>query len=145
MFPRSLLALWCSRAVQATPGKRRALFERSEFARSRSRRTVKGTRRATPRPTWFWVLLPKQKGLVRRGETRHLYFFAPIENYFYTTIPHRNRIPELPRGIEIFFVIGRRRICRLIIPAAFQFFGEMGLGLGSLGIIMGIAVVFAIV
>ncbi|MGB5055961.1 MAG: hypothetical protein WBO24_16340, partial [Nitrospirales bacterium] len=75
-----LLALWCGRAVQATPGKRRALFEPfektqaklREFARRRSRRTAKGTRRATPRPPWFWVLLPKQKGLGRRAETRLL-------------------------------------------------------------------------
>ena len=45
MFPPSLLALWCGRAVQATPGKRRAVFEPfemtqaklREFARRRSR------------------------------------------------------------------------------------------------------------
>ena len=56
--------------MQPTPEKSRALFERSEFARRRSRRTAQGTRRATPRPTWFWVLLPKQKDLATRGETR---------------------------------------------------------------------------
>ena len=65
-----LLALWRGRAVQPTSGRRCALFERSEFARRRNRRTAQGTRRVTPRPTWFWVLLPKQKGLVRRDETR---------------------------------------------------------------------------
>ena len=47
----AFLALWCGRAVQPTPEKRRALFERSEFARRRSRRTAQGTRRATSRPT----------------------------------------------------------------------------------------------
>ncbi len=57
--------------------KSRALFERSEFARRRSWRTAQGTRRATPRPTWFLVLLPKQKDLGYRAETRHLHFFAP--------------------------------------------------------------------
>ncbi len=34
------LALWRGRAVQPTPGKRSALFERSEFAGRRSRRTA---------------------------------------------------------------------------------------------------------
>jgi hypothetical protein len=55
------LTLWAGRAVQPTPETRRAVFERSEFARRRGRRTAQGTRRATPRPIWFWLLLPKQK------------------------------------------------------------------------------------
>ncbi|MGB5054066.1 MAG: hypothetical protein WBO24_06700, partial [Nitrospirales bacterium] len=65
-----------SRGLVARPspaadfGGRRALFERSEFARRRRRQTTQGTRRATPRPPWFWVLLPKQKDLACRGETR---------------------------------------------------------------------------
>ncbi len=65
------LALWRGRAVQPGPGKRRALCERSEFARRRGRRTAQGIRRASPRPTWFWSLLPKQKWLGGLAETRH--------------------------------------------------------------------------
>ena len=65
------LAWWRGRAVQLTSGRRCALFEQSEFAHRRSRRTAEETRRAMPRPTWFWVLLPKQKGLGCRAETRH--------------------------------------------------------------------------
>jgi hypothetical protein len=72
LCPQPPLALWCGRAVQPTPEKRRAVFEPfgktqdrlREFARRRtcpeqgrrSRRTAQGTRRATPRPTWFWLL-----------------------------------------------------------------------------------------
>jgi hypothetical protein len=44
---------WQGRAVQPTPKRRRALFERSEFARRRGRRTAQGTRRASLRPQWF--------------------------------------------------------------------------------------------
>ena len=62
--------LMVCRAVQPTPEKRRAVSERSEFARRRGRRTAQGTRRATPQPKWFWLLLPKQKWLGRRGENR---------------------------------------------------------------------------
>ena len=47
------------------------MFERCEFARRRSQRTAQGTRMGMPRPTWFWVLLPKEKDLVCRDETRH--------------------------------------------------------------------------
>ena len=61
--------------------KRRALFEPfgiaqdklREFARRRSRRTAKGTRRATVWPTWFWPLLPKQKWVVARGRNPALH------------------------------------------------------------------------
>ena len=70
LFSLVPLAWWHGRAVQLTPERRRALFERSEFARRRSQRTAQGTRRATPRPTWFWLLLPKQKWLGCRAETR---------------------------------------------------------------------------
>jgi hypothetical protein len=66
------VALWRGRAVQPAPGKRRALSERSEFACRRGWRTAQDTRRATPRPQWFWVLLPNQKDLGCRAETRHL-------------------------------------------------------------------------
>jgi hypothetical protein len=78
--------LWHGRAVKPTSENRRTLFEPfektqgrlREFARRRtcpeqgrrSQRTAQGTRRATPRPTWFWPLLPKKKGLDCRGETR---------------------------------------------------------------------------
>ncbi len=65
-----VLALWHGRAVQPIPERRGTLFERSEFVRRRFRRTAQGTRRVMLRPTWLWVLLPKQKRLVRLGETR---------------------------------------------------------------------------
>ena len=51
VFQQPPLAWWCGRAVQPTLGNRRALFEQSEFARRRGRRTAQGTRRATSRPT----------------------------------------------------------------------------------------------
>jgi len=53
---------------------RRALFERSEFARRWIRRASKGIPLTTPRAKWFWVLLPKQKELGRRDEPRQLPF-----------------------------------------------------------------------
>ncbi|MFA9560866.1 MAG: hypothetical protein ACERKU_00885, partial [Nitrospirota bacterium] len=95
--PRHRRALWCGRAVQPTPEKRRALFERSEFARRRSRRTAQGTRRAMPRPTWFWVLLPKQKDLVCRGETRHLNSVPPTRLQFesYSFVGRRESLSAL--------------------------------------------------
>ena len=82
-FHEAPLAWWHGRAVQLTPERRRALpepFDKSqdqlhEFARHRtcpeqgrrSQRTAQSTRRrAMPRPTWFWVLLPKQKDLFAR-------------------------------------------------------------------------------
>ena len=40
--------------------------------RHRSRRTAQGTRRAPSRPTWCWLLLPKQKKRGCRDEPRHL-------------------------------------------------------------------------
>ena len=49
------------------PIGRRGLSERSEFRSPSNRDWGKGTRRATPGRPWFWVLLPKQKGLGVRG------------------------------------------------------------------------------
>ncbi len=72
------VALWRGRAVQPTPETRRAVFERSEFACRRGRRTAQGTRRAPPRPQWFWVLLPKQKGLGCWADPRHHHCSAPL-------------------------------------------------------------------
>ena len=77
-FDLNSVALWRDRAVQSTPEIRRAVSERSEFARRRGRRTVQGTLpscseqdgRVMPRPTWFWVLFPKEKDLGRRDEPR---------------------------------------------------------------------------
>ena len=74
---KNSLALWHGRAVQPTPGKMCAVFERSKFARRRCRRTAQGTRRATTRSTWFWLLLTKQKWLVLRGETRQMPRWIP--------------------------------------------------------------------
>ncbi len=74
LFCRLILGFltWCfGQAVQATSELRCALFEHSEFAHRRSRRTAKGTRRAKPRPTWFWPLSLKQKWLGCRDEPRH--------------------------------------------------------------------------
>ena len=40
IFHKFSLTWWCGRAVQPTPEKRCAVFERSEFARRRGRRTA---------------------------------------------------------------------------------------------------------
>ena len=94
------LALWCGRALQPTSGRRCALFERSEFADRRSRRTAKESRRATPRPTWFWVLLPKQKGLGCRKETpQYCYLYNSLMADWHLH-PHPNLLPQ-----------GRRNFC----------------------------------
>jgi hypothetical protein len=91
-FQQSPLALWCGRALLPTPEKRRALFERSEFARRRSRRTAQGTRRATSRPTWFWVLFPKEKDLVTQDETWSNQFLGfRIEKKLDTNNDHQDR------------------------------------------------------
>ncbi len=50
-------------------GSRRALFERSELVRTPKAR-VRPILSGRAGRQWFWVLLPKQKGLGRRNETR---------------------------------------------------------------------------
>jgi len=59
------------REAQAIPDQGRALFERSELRSPRNRRASQGTRRVTAGRKWFSALLPKQKGLGCRAETRH--------------------------------------------------------------------------
>ena len=51
------------------------LAEPGEFARHWILRAAQGIQKITPRATWFWVLLPKQKDLVCRGETLHIIIF----------------------------------------------------------------------
>jgi len=65
-------ALGAAEAEGPESASRRGLFERSEFPRHLIRAGGRGTRRVAHGRKWFWVLLPKQKDLVCRGETLHL-------------------------------------------------------------------------
>ena len=79
---------WPSRAAESgktgahclTPS-RRLRKGSANLRHRRSRRTAQGTRRATTGPTWFWVLLPKQKDLVPRFETAE----GPKNKSFFST------------------------------------------------------------
>ncbi len=53
-----------------------------------------GTRRDAHRQKWFWVLLPKQKGLVCRGETLHL--IIPQETHSTKYLRQRKSHPGFP-------------------------------------------------
>ncbi len=68
------------RSLRTESTSRRGLFESfdktqdrlREFPRHLIRYGGGGTRRAAHGRKWFWFLLPKQKGLVCRGETLHI-------------------------------------------------------------------------
>ncbi|MGP0591040.1 hypothetical protein ACTRXD_00690 [Nitrospira sp. T9] len=66
------MALWRGQVVLPTSEEGAHCLSGASLRAAGVGDTAQGTRRATPRPPWFWVLLPKQKDLVRRGETRHL-------------------------------------------------------------------------
>ena len=59
-------------AAEPNAEKRRALFERSELRSLRIRLRGAGDPKGRARAQWFCGLLPKQKALVHRGETRHI-------------------------------------------------------------------------
>src|SRR5690606_25564356 len=68
----NFVALWRGQVVLPTSEKGAHCLSAASLRAAGVGNTAQGTRRATPRPPWFWVLLPKQQNLVRRGETRHL-------------------------------------------------------------------------
>jgi hypothetical protein len=66
------VALWRGQVVLLTAEEGAHCLSAASLRAAGVGDTAQGTRRATPWPPWFWVLLPKQKDLVHRGETRHL-------------------------------------------------------------------------
>ncbi|WNM61476.1 hypothetical protein [Candidatus Nitrospira neomarina] len=60
------MALWRGQVVLPTSKEGAHCLSIASLRAAGVGNTAQGTRRATPRPPWFWVLLPKQKDLVRR-------------------------------------------------------------------------------
>ncbi len=63
------VALWRGQAVLPIPEEGAHCLSAASLRAAGVGNTAQGTRRAAPRPPWFWVLLPKQKDLVRRAKT----------------------------------------------------------------------------
>ncbi|MDH5700896.1 MAG: hypothetical protein OEZ41_13165 [Nitrospirota bacterium] len=62
------VALWRGQVVLPTSEEGAHCLSAASLRAAGVGDTAQGTRRATPRPPWFWVLLPKQKDLVRRAK-----------------------------------------------------------------------------
>ena len=85
-----------------------ALFKHSEFAQppesansAVSPKSLPLWRQgATTRPTWFWVLLPKQKDLVSRGKTRGFNIFSSFIFPILPLISTQKKLREVPMQIQ---------------------------------------------
>ncbi len=73
------IPLCAAKAAEPNSESRRALSERSELRSLRIRLGGAGDPKGRARAQWFWGLLPKQKVLVCRGETRH--FQEKLKNW----------------------------------------------------------------